>query len=195
MKVPRMARIPLTSEFKTQKEAVVGGAYFLLPAEVDALTAKIVLLTGRQNELGAMMGEAMNESSETFHDNAPAEAISHESRLIVSEYSSIAKVLRSAERIDYPQDTSKVEIGSVTEIQYKDETDSGHVLITGYTGKIDASSLVEGDAQCVAALTPLGQALLEAEAGQEVSYTAGNREFRIGVIAVKTVLDQNVPTI
>lgn len=86
----------------------------------------------RIKELGLELGEAMNQSSETWHDNAPADVISNE---VGSLWSKRAWLLKERAKMiaPYPKNTDKVQIGSKVEIATRDSMMTvilGHISIT-----------------------------------------------------------------
>lgn len=186
-----MPRIPHANEFKTQREAIAGGAYILLPLEVDALDKRIQKLIERQKELGDLLGDAMTESSETFHDNAPAEAINSASNIMIAEFQTTVRVLRSADRIDYPREAAAVAIGNLVTICYEGDDEPEKMFITGYMRNVEVDNVIPNDGKvtALAAPSPLGLALLEAGVGSTVSYEVNSRQFKVGVVAIESVVE------
>ena len=186
--MPQPGRVPHPREFNTQAEAVDGGAFFLLPVEVSALEERVNRLIARQKDLGVLLGEAMNESAETYHDNSPAEAANSGATLVIAEFNTIARVLRNAEQLSYPQTTHTVSIGNVVEVAYS-PLDHERILVAGYTRSLDLSQLLPHPIdQVVSAPSPLGRALLGAQEGVEVTYTVGDREFKVGVMIISSLV-------
>lgn len=77
--------------------------------------AELALVNSRIKELGLELGEAMDQSSETWHDNGPADAIMNEVGALWSKHawlsSQAAKMVR-----EYPQHSQCVEIGHVVTV-------------------------------------------------------------------------------
>lgn len=172
-----MARTPLPTEFATQKEAILGGAFFVLPCEVVSLMQKVKLLAERQSVLGKLLGEAMTESSETFHDNAPAEAIRDESGLVLSQFNVINKVLRNAGKIEYPTESSCLAISNTVSVTFNGSPIVANFFVTGYTRQVVTNNLIglSQDTEIISAGTPLGLCLLEKKVGDEVKLELPSR--------------------
>lgn len=183
-----MGRTPLPADYETQREGIEAGAYYILPNEVESLSARLALLGVTQEELGTLLNEAMTQSSETFHDNAPADAINSASHIVTSEANTIIRVLHYAARIPYPETTDQMRIGNIVSVVYEDDDVPERVLLTGYTRKVDTSAInTEDEISVVSAGSPMGLALLDAHVGEQVGYEVNERNFKLGVVAIDSI--------
>lgn len=184
-------RIPLASEFSTQREAVRGRVPFLLPCEVESINRRLEELGASQYALRSLLGEAMEQGAETFHDNAPADAINSQGYLISAEAASLIRVQERGTRIDYPRVAESAAIGNLVTIDYGDDTET--VLLTGYTRSIAPGTLEAlGAEAAISAGSPLGFSLLEGQAGDTTSYEVDNRKLQVGIVAVGVVARASV---
>ncbi len=85
---------------------------YLLPHELEALRKAISRMSGEQGELGILLAEAMDQSSETFHDNAPQEVIVAESIVLAKRAEPYIRALGKLQVVQYPlADSTLVTIG------------------------------------------------------------------------------------
>lgn len=171
---------------KTQlKKSIREGAIYLLPCEVSGIKNKLTELGVTQKILGQHLGEAMTQSSETDHDNAPADAINHESRILTARAELIIKTLNASKIIDYPKNANAAHIGTVVRVEYPQSDDTEHVFLTGYSRDIDETGLIlPEDVSVVTASSPLGFALLESKPGATVSYKVHDRDFSVAIAEI-----------
>ncbi len=75
---------------------------YILPHEVDVLTRQLEDTELELRRLGELKNEAMHQSSETWHDNAPADAIRHEAQTFLKKRSRLSQILTNRFVLDYP---------------------------------------------------------------------------------------------
>lgn len=76
---------------------------FYLPHEMAYFDRQFDWLVKQQTAHGEGLGEAMAESSETFHDNAPAEAIISDQEVLVNEAKKLRIIVNKAVLVEYPK--------------------------------------------------------------------------------------------
>lgn len=103
----------------------------LLPHEAHLLESALNSLKEEQNKLGKLMGEAMTQASETYHDNAPAEVIASESTILYARARPLLDMLKNYVVIKYPADEpiEKVILGSKVVVEIDDRVDE--IFIVG----------------------------------------------------------------
>lgn len=153
----------------------------VLPFEISAKEQELRSLAAKQACLGVSLGEAMRQSSETWHDNAPADAVNSDSKVIVGQAGVVQEAIRNAVEFGYPSDIEKqVTLGSLVEIIYDGDDEPEYVYITGVTTKLDDVNEFSGmqlpqHVGVFTLLAPLGNSLLGATEGDELTYTVENK--------------------
>lgn len=159
----------------------------VLPFELHALERQTEELMDEQDELGRRLGEAMNQSSETWHDNHPAQAINEASTILSIRGRRLARVIEDVEGVDYPPDGEEVTIGSIVGVRFSGTSEVQHLLLTGSSTKIDETigETLPEDCMSVTINSPIGKALLGVTEGSTVAYVAG--QGRTLELSVETV--------
>lgn len=83
-------------------EDINEGVDYLLPHEVNMLARQLEDTEIELRRLGELKNEAMHQSSETWHDNAPADAIRHEAQVFLKKRSRLSQILTNRSVLDYP---------------------------------------------------------------------------------------------
>lgn len=160
-----------------------------LPFEATALDVRMQKFKKEQYDLGVKLGEAMSQSSETWHDNAPADAINMESVVLANQADKTNSTLTSSVPFDYPQpEDPEITLGSLIEISY-DNDDREVVYLTGITRDIDiinsyTDSNFPDSFMAVTISSPLGQCLIGAHEGENHSYTTKRKKHSITILSV-----------
>lgn len=149
----------------------------LLPYERELAQRAIKTHATRQEELGKKMGEAMHQSSETWHDNSPAEVIMNDSKLLAAAAQEIIKVIRSGRIFDYENDDNRVSIGSLVGVKYEGDDDTTMIYLTGATRELPPQEVLEAignghknfdNVDCVTLSSPVGQAIFDKPVGETI---------------------------
>jgi len=135
--------------------------------------ARIAELEQQIQALGPEFYEVFNQSSETWHDNAPFDALRDRQSVLDAERQQLKNVLQNSLPSIPPQKKDKVGIGA--KVTLSDDTS---YLIAGdwtpHAGQRSDGALV------VSSQTPVAQALLGKELGDVV--TIGRRRLTIASI-------------
>lgn len=173
------------------RQMLAAGQTVVLPFELESTRRQFAALLSAQKANGELLAQSMQESSETWHDNAAAEAISADSLGLSSQAASLAKALNEGRVLEYPDPTDQsVTIGSLVTVDFGDN-DLEDLLLTGITTDIreinkDWSERFES----ITVNSPLGSALIGAQPGEEVSYSVNGRKLTIVVQAVKSFAEE-----
>lgn len=138
-------------------------------------------LIEKQGDLAKDLGEAMSQTSETWHDNAPADVINVAGALNAQTAEKLVSVIRDAVVLDYPENEEKVTIGSGLGILFPNGNERT-VLLAGHMAGIK-EYLAEG-VNAVTVKSPIGEALLGAKEGDTVAYRVGARVLEATVNTV-----------
>lgn len=87
----------------------------ILEEDLDLLSKRIKTLEQQIFALGEDFNEAVNQSSETWHDNAPFDVVRDKQSLLSSELTTLRIIRREASRVR-PKKTTKIAIGSKVEL-------------------------------------------------------------------------------
>lgn len=99
----------LKSMHETAQSAVV----YLLPHEVELMNGRFRTLEEKHIEIVDVFADAMEQSSETWHDNAPADAARDAATVLSWEARQLVTIAKNYEVVDYPPiDSHQVAIGS-----------------------------------------------------------------------------------
>lgn len=153
----------------------------LLPFEVMLIERKLQSLGIKQEELSRLIGEAMSESSETWHDNAPAEAVKSQSVVVAAEANKLIEVLHNSEVFPYADaDYPLVTLGSKVSLKFAGSEELDTYVVTG-----NFRELLDDDAStAVTVYSPLGSALLGRTAGETIEYPVGERKIAVELVEV-----------
>jgi transcription elongation factor GreA len=167
--------------------AMESGRVPVLPFELELAKNALAQHAVSQRELAKRLGEAMQQSSETWHDNAPADEISHDSRRLAAVAERTIRVLNLGEVFEYggsPEDG--VTLGSAANVKYGNDPESTLLVLTGVSRELppELSAQLPADMETdiVTLGSPLGSAILGKKIGEEASFDAPNgRTIRIAV--------------
>lgn len=171
----------LQSASEARKERVV----LLLPHEVVLMQSQFDDLERQKNVVTQAIGEAMEQSSETWHDNAPGDVVKDEAGTMYWKYQQLKIIAQNFETLEYPSlDDPQIAIGSRATIQL----DEGEPFVVDIAGAgLFGREAYDADTDITIATyqTPLATALIGLEAGtaKDVEIQPG-RPQRITVLEV-----------
>ena len=165
----------------------------VLPHEIMLLQAKIEQGVAENQQATADIANAV-ENGNVWHDNAEYDEVIERMGNIDGRYAPIATMIRRCVIIDYPSPASMpVQIGSLVEITQG--RSSFPIAVVGQTlagseeyntrwalGNHDPDELL-----VVSTSAPLAVAIMGLEAGKEISYQNGQRQFDVTVHSVNQI--------
>lgn len=142
----------------------------LLILEVDKIAARkrIEELNAEIQALGPRFYEVFNQSSETWHDNAPFEAVRDHQSLLAAELDTLKQVLRNCLPSIPKQKKGVVGIGSKIQIRNLKSKKSTLYFIAG-DWTLQAGQTVDG-AIIMSRKSPLALTLINKKVGDEVHF-------------------------
>lgn len=156
------------------------GDFYALPHEERFMQQQTASIKKKRKDLAAHIRESMRQSSETWHDNAPAEALFGEMKPLDTLESKFTIAKRHLTLVEYPEPSLKqVTIGS--RVGCLIAQDSFYLDITG---NLPVTLETDGDVESGSVVAPMPNALLGAKAGQAVLATINERIIEIDVISV-----------
>jgi transcription elongation GreA/GreB family factor len=160
----------------------------MLSFELDVARQAFESLVNKQEAATARLAEAMSQSAETWHDNAPADAVVEESRLTAALAGNLINSMNSAEIYSLDREGDEVTLGSIVTIKF---LNSGSVLKAILLGRPTAELQKVFEAKgfrTVSIESPLGRAVFAAKEGDEVEYTVGKNKNVVKILALYKLL-------
>lgn len=150
-----------------QKELII------LDEDKEYIRQRIAELQQQIQDLGPEFYEVFNQSSETWHDNAPFDALRDRQSVLDAELQTLRQTLRNSAVSVLKPLKGKVGIGSVVRL-----SDNRTYFIAGdYTPH---AGQTRNGAVVVSCQTPLAMALLDREVGESV--VVGRKKSQIEAI-------------
>ena len=141
---------------------------YILEADKQWVRARIAELEQQIQALGPEFYDAFNQTSETWHDNAPFEAVRDRQSVMAAELQHLRETLRAA-AISLPK-TAQGTVGIGSRVSVRHETGDMHYMIAGHWSPF-TGQMVDG-AMVITCAAPLGRALLGRVAGDAVAVRA-----------------------
>lgn len=138
----------------------------LLPQDKLWIESQIERLQAAIKDLGPEFHEVLNQSSETWHDNAPFDAVRDKQSLLYAEYSHLKYVLLNSTPVHAPRDIKTVAIGSKVGITKGSKTRS-YFIAGDWAHNVGERYL---DAVVVTAQSPLAQAVIGTSVREETVF-------------------------
>ena len=159
----------------TIKNALAEGRFPFMAFEKEILQAELEALGVEQGILGKLLGDAMEQSSETYHDNAPADAVNSLSTVVAKRAETIIAQLMAAVLVDYPDPEEELAtIGSIVRLDF-DGHGTDTLLLTGLSRRApELRGAVPEIDDVITVRSPLGLAVIGLSIGDIALYTAGD---------------------
>jgi len=154
----------------------------VLPFELTLAKNALKVHVEKQSDLSAKMRDAMHQSSETWHDNAPAEVIINDSRNLAKIAEKTINILGNADVFDYEANPEEgVTLGSLVDVRYGDSPDVTSFVLTGVSRELtpDLAETINDDKKVniVTLNSPIGKAIFGKSIGQKTSFTVGGENI------------------
>ena len=166
-------------------EAIKSGRIPVMEYELDSLNQKFSFYVQEQKKLAKQLQEAMSQSSETWHDNGPAEVIIAESEILSQSAEQLSEFIAKSFIISGEAPRGQISLGSVCKVLYVDEEEV--ICIAGVTSVIpDEVKNVFADIQAVSVKSPMALHLLGKTKGNRVSFSisSGARSLAQNVVII-----------
>lgn len=164
----------------TSPGQIIEGQYYALPHELALAMSQIERLQAKRSHLAGHISEAMQQSSETWHDNAPADALFGEMRIIDNQELGMAVATRRLHLVEYPTpDFPFITIGSRATCSV-----GGDVFEIDIAGNLPVHYDSNSDVEVGSISAPMPKALLGGEPSKIVEVRIGHRTLQVGILAV-----------
>jgi|GEM_PF-1453076 len=157
----------------------------LLPIEVRHVEAAFAVFVLEQEGLGAKLGEAMSQSSETWHDNAVADVINSDSVILTTRAREVLELRKDGIDVGYPspfEDT--ITLGSIVSVVFGGGTPEDVVIVGGHRGGSTGFDL-PGSPDVVTMSSPLGAALIGQNQLRQVKFKAPAGEVEVEICSIR----------
>jgi transcription elongation GreA/GreB family factor len=168
------------------REAIEDGKTPMLPFEQRQLEIELLGHAATQSELGALLGEAMTTTSETWHDNAQADAVTMQSHILEKQAKYVIGALKNRMIVPYEQDEQdKVSIGALVHVLIGRSPET--MFLTGRQRRLpeEVTAIVGEDTTTVNMQSPIALAIFDKTEGEVSSYQVGEREFKVTVVSIE----------
>lgn len=149
--------------------------FYVLDADKQWARARIAELEKSINELGPEFEEALTQSSETWHDNAPFDALRDRQSVMAAERHTLREVLNKAALTCPKAVKSKVGLGATVTV--KDGAKTQKFFVAGHWSP-NIGNMVDG-AMVVSCGSPLALALLGLAPGKNAVIKQPARQLLI----------------
>ncbi len=136
---------------------------YLLPEDRAYAETRIIELEQEIQDLGADFNDAFTQSSETWHDNSPFEAVRDKQSMMAAELDKLRSLLRASSLVPLKKKRGAVGIGSKVQLDNK----TAYFIAGDWTYR---AGILEGDYRIVSRYTPIAQALLGKKHGDSVTF-------------------------
>lgn len=154
-------------------------AFYVLDADKQWARARIAELEKAINELGPEFEEALTQSSETWHDNAPFDALRDRQSLMAAERHTLREVLNKAAIACPKPGKGKVGLGSTV---HASEAGKKLKLFIAGNWSPNVGQMVDG-MLVISCGSPLGKAVIGTSEGQLAVLERPPRKLLIELVA------------
>ena len=153
---------------------------YLLPHELTMLRKALSRMSGEQGELGSLLAEAMDQSSETAHDNAPQEVIVAESVVLAKRAEPYIRALGRLQIVQYPLvDSTVVTIGKRAGLRLNNKLNFS-IDVVGASWLYEA--VRDSDVDIASYNSPMANAVLGKSLGERVEAIINTRQTSVEVL-------------
>jgi transcription elongation GreA/GreB family factor len=154
----------------------------MLPFEHAVLWEQLRQASIDRDVLSQLMAEALDQSSETWHDNAPVEVLNDSSTNLYDRARNVGKALKHSLLIESPgHDYPRVTIGSVVYVSFNGG-DPEPIFISGSLRELP--NHLHPDITVATLASPLGQAIFGKTDGKTAKYEVNGRQITVTIHAI-----------
>jgi transcription elongation GreA/GreB family factor len=141
--------------------------YYILDEDKTLARQRIEQIEREILQMGPAFHEALNQTSETWHDNAPFDALREKQAVLAAEMQTLKEALgKSSPSLPSPQ-SSRVNIGSRVKLQrHSDQSQHSYLLAGHWSYRLGETV---DSAMIISRQSPLGSSLLGKQIGDDVT--------------------------
>ncbi len=153
---------------------------FLLPRDRDYITNRIAEIDQQIADLGPEFYEAFNQSSETWHDNAPFEAVRDKQSNLSAEQQSLKQILQDSTLEQPTSVKDQAEAGKSLTIKNLSDSSVKRYFMAGDWTAYAGEKQPDSDATIISRRSPLGNAMLGRKVGDKFEFSGS--QFLVEVV-------------
>jgi transcription elongation GreA/GreB family factor len=158
----------------------ITATYHILEEDKKLATQRIATIEREILELGPAFHEALNQTSETWHDNAPFDALREKQAVLVAELQTLKETLSKSSPSVPASPADKVGIGAHVKLENKAKKTYHRYMLAGHwTFRLGEFI---NDHMVISCQSPLGALLLGKKIGESVTLP-NKQELTIAEIA------------
>lgn len=160
-------------------EDLENGLSPMLKSEYELAVASLNKYINKHKDILAEYRLAMTESSETYHDNAPAESAMLSAKSLEGQIDTLSKKLENSSLYEDDFNSEVVTLGSEVEILYEGDEESEKFILMG------ANLNTENINNVITISSPIGRAIIGKSTGEIVEFAIDNRPIRVKLVSIK----------
>lgn len=165
----------------------------VLPFELEIAQRALARHIREHEKLTVQQFEAMNQTSETWHDNAAADAVTQASQNLAKTAGETNRILNNSDLFEYkanPEDG--VTLGSFATVRFGNSDEPDYFYLTGttrvLTDEIQAALPPAEDINVITVFSPVGKALFGTKVGESTKFTTpAGRVIDLHVNAIEQI--------
>ncbi len=142
--------------------------YYILEEDKNLARQRISDIEREILKMGPAFHEALNQTSESWHDNAPFDALREKQAVLAAELQSLKKTLsKSAPMLLPAPNKEKITVGSRIKLENKAQKSHHHYFLAGHWTYRLGEFI--GNHMIISCQSPLGSSLLGKKIGEAVT--------------------------
>lgn len=141
--------------------------YKLLDQDKVWIEKRLEHLNKKIKDLGEEFNEVLNQSSETWHDNAPFDAVVDKQSLLYAEYSHLKYIILNSHRVVVPSSNLRVAIGKHISVELNGKINK--YLVAGDWSHLTGKKNKTG-AMVITCQTPIAKELIGKKVNEHTNY-------------------------
>ena len=141
--------------------------YYILEEDKALARERMAQIEREILELGPAFHEALNQTSETWHDNAPFDALREKQAVLAAELQTLKETLSKSTPAAPTAESDRVSIGSRVKLSHDAKKSHHHYFLAGHwtfrLGEFIENHMV------ISCQSPLGSSLLGKKIGESVT--------------------------
>jgi transcription elongation GreA/GreB family factor len=142
-------------------------SYYILEEDKALARERMVQIEREILELGPAFHEALNQTSETWHDNAPFDALREKQAVLAAELQTLKETLSKSSPAAPKTEVDRIGIGSRVKLSHDAKRSHHHYFLAGHW-TFRLGEFIE-DHMVISCQSPLGSSLLGKKIGDAIT--------------------------